>query len=273
MSGIDLAGTREALRAAASRTSALVRSVSDPAAPVPNLSWTVAETAAHLVTGLQHYAGLVTGETDIQEYLALAPPRATPTERGVIANARMLEEFTERDPRRLADLLISAAENFIAVSDRRPTDEPIPAFNGLAMTVPVMASAMLGEQLLHGLDMARAVGGDWTISRAEALHVIAGVMAMIPDYVDRQKAAGLHLAYELRFRDGPRYRVTIEDGSAAVGPAGGAVDCWISADPVAYLLVGYGRTSQWASILQGKILSAGRKPWLGAKLGQLFVKV
>lgn len=273
MSGIDLAGTQEALRAAASRTSALVRSVTDPATPVPNLSWTVAETAAHLVTGLQHYTGLVTGETDIQEHLALASAAATPSERAVIANARLLEEFPERDPRRLADMLVRAAEGFIAVSDRRPTDEPMLTFNGLPMTVPIMTSAMLGEQLIHGLDIARAVGADWTITRTEALHVIAGVMAMIPDYLDRQKAAGLHLAYELRFRDGPRYRVTIDDGSAAVGLAGGTVDCWISADPVAYLLVGYGRSGQWASILRGKILSAGRKPWLGAKLGQLFVKV
>ena len=138
---------------------------------------------------------------------------------------RLLQEFTERDLGRLADMLVNAADGFIAVGGRRPPDEPIVTSNGLPMTVPIMTSAMLGEQLIHGLDIARAVGAAWPISRADALRVIAGVMAMVPDYVDRQQAAGLHAAYELRFRGGPRYRMTIDDGTAAVGPATGQADC------------------------------------------------
>jgi uncharacterized protein (TIGR03083 family) len=268
--GIDLAGAQDALRAAACRTSALVSTVTDPATAVPNLTWTVAETAAHLVTSLQHYTGLVTGEVDVHDYLGFAPEHATPGERGGIANAQLLQEFTERDLGRLADMLVSAAEGFIAVGGRRPPDEPIMTFNGLPMTVSIMTSAMLGEQLIHGLDIARAVGAAWPISRADALRVIAGVMAMVPDYVDRQQAEGLHVAYELRFRGGPRYRMTIDDGTAAVAPATVQADCWISADPVAYLLVGYGRCGQWGSILRGKIVAGGRKPWLSLKFGHLL---
>lgn len=270
MIGVDLAGTQDALRAAAGRVSALVTAVTNPATAVPNLTWTVAETAAHLVISLRHYTGLVTGEVDIRDYLGLAPEHATPGERGGIANAQLLQEFTERDLGRLADMLVSAADGFIAVGGRRPPDEPIVTSNGLPMTVPIMTSAMLGEQLIHGLDIARAVGAAWPISRADALRVIAGVMAMVPDYVDRQQAAGLHAAYELRFRGGPRYRMTIDDGTAVVGPATGQADCWISAEPVAYLLVGYGRCGQWSSILRGKIVAGGRKPWLGLKFGRLL---
>jgi uncharacterized protein (TIGR03083 family) len=270
VSGIDLAGTQNTLRAAACRTSALVRTVINPATPVPNLTWTVAETAAHLVTGLRHYTGFVTGEVDVHDYLGLAPDNATPGERGMIANVRLLEEFTERDLGRLADMLVASADGFISVGGERPPDEPMLTFNGLPMTIPVMTSAMLGEQLIHGLDIARAVGAAWPISRADALQVIAGIMAMVPDYLDRQKAAGLHTAYELRFRSGPRYRMTIDDGTAVVGPATGQADCWISADPVAYLLVGYGRSSQRGSILRGKIVAGGRKPWLSLKFSQLL---
>lgn len=270
MFGIDLAGTQDALRAAACRTSALLRTVAEPATPVPNLTWTVAETAAHLVTSLRHYTGVVTGDVDVRDYLGLAPDDATPGERGGIANARLLQEFTERDLGRLADMLVVAADGFISVGGQRPADEPILTFNGLPMTVPIMTSAMLGELLIHGLDIARAVGADWPISRADALRIIAGVMAMVPDYVDRQKADGLHVAYELRFRGGPRYRMTIDDGTAVVGPATGQADCWISADPVAYLLVGYGRCGQWRSILRGKIVAGGRKPWLSLKFGDLL---
>lgn len=38
---------------------------------------------------------------------------------------------------------------------------------------------------------------------ADALQVAAGVIALVPDYIDRQRAAGLHVSYELRFRGGP----------------------------------------------------------------------
>lgn len=90
-----------------------------------------------------------------------------------------------------------------------------------------MATALLGEQLIHGLDIARAANSPWSISCADALQVIAGVMAMAPDYVDRRQAAGLHVSYELRFRGGPRYRLMVQDGTAAITAPGQKVDCWI----------------------------------------------
>lgn len=96
---------------------------------------------------------------------------------------------------------------------------------------------------------------------------------MVPEYVDRQKTAGLHLAYELRFRGGPRYRIEIDDGLAEVTTPGEKADCWISADPVAFLLVGYGRIGQWSQALRGKIVAGGRNPWLGLKFGGLLTGV
>lgn len=62
----------------------------------------------------------------------------------------------------------------------------------------------------------------------------------------------------------------MEDGAATVTAPGPAADCWISADPVAFLLVGYGRTSQWSAILRGKLLGGGRKPWLAPAFGGLI---
>jgi hypothetical protein len=66
---------------------------------------------------------------------------------------------------------------------------------------------------------------------------------------------------------GPRYLIAIDDGVAHVTGAGPRADCWISADPVAFLLVGYGRASQWSQIARGKLLAGGRKPWLGTAFG------
>ena len=44
----------------------------------------------------------------------------------------------------------------------------------------------------------------------------------------------------------------------------------ITADPVAFLLLGYGRISQWSPILRGKLRAGGRKPWLAMKFATLL---
>lgn len=271
--GVALEATALALRAAAERTSMLLRTVVDPATAVPGLAWTVAETAAHLVESARGYTGFITGERDAHADLALAPDAASPGERGAIVNAHLLENVNEADLSRLADEVIAEVDRLIASFERRTPDELIPTWTGVTMTVPTIAAALLGEQVIHGLDIARAVGAPWPISPVDALLVIAGALAVAPSYVDRRKAAGLHIAYELRFRGGPRYRFTIDDGTAAVGPPGGTVDCWISADPVAFLLVSYGRTGQWGPTIRGRIIAGGRKPWLGLKFGQLLTSI
>jgi hypothetical protein len=58
---------------------------------------------------------------------------------------------------------------------------------------------------------------------------------------------------------------------AAVELASGqAIDCHLWADPVALMLVVYGRIGQWGPIARGRLLAWGRKPWLGLKFKNLF---
>ncbi len=260
----------EGLRQAAARTAALLRQLPNPAAAVPGLDWSVAETAVHLVAELRDYTSLVTGERETSGYLGPEATRQTPSQRSASANARQLEEVTERDLPALADMITAQADSFIAASAQRSDDERFRTANGIAMSVPVMIAALLGEQLIHGLDIARAAGARWPISRPDALAVIDGVMAMVPDYIDRERAAGKKVSYELRFRGGPRYWLRIDDGTAMLGEPGGKVDCWISADPVAFLLVGYGRTGQWGQVLRGKLVAGGRAPWHGLAFGKMI---
>ena len=44
------------------------------------------------------------------------------------------------------------------------------------------------------------------------------------------------------------------------------VDCHLSVDPAAFLLVAWGRISQWQAIPKGQLLAWGRRPWLGLQL-------
>ncbi|HWE69144.1 MAG TPA: maleylpyruvate isomerase N-terminal domain-containing protein [Acidimicrobiales bacterium] len=259
-----------ALQDAALRAAAMLLTVPDHGVPVPGLDWTVTETAAHLVAEIEDYADFLTGDLDPRIGLALSAPDSTPTELSAASNRRQLEASAGLDLAELADRLVPAAEAFGAAASRRSDDEPVLASNGLFTTVPAMTTALLGEVLVHGFDIARAARLDWTIDPHDALAVLDGIMTMVPEYVDRQASAGIHVTYELRFRKGPRYRLSIDDGAAEVSGPGGKVDCWISADPVAFLLVGYGRIGQWGQILRGRMLAGGAKPWLGFKFGELL---
>ncbi|MCV7234096.1 hypothetical protein BST20_25375 [Mycobacterium branderi] len=133
-----------------------------------------------------------------------------------------------------------------------------------------MTCLLLGEQLVHGLDIARATGRAWTIGRDDALRVVPAALALAPNYLRQSRTRGMHATFELRMRGGGRYRIAVDDGTAVVSAAGEKADCVITADPVTFLLIGFGRVSQWPQIIRGRLLAGGRKPWLAAKFGTLL---
>lgn len=263
----DVEQAADALRHAAVRVAELLRAVPNPTAAVPGLAWNVSETAAHMLGELRDYRSCVLGQRHPE---GLSADTETPTRRTALANTQQLVRFSERDLSQLAEMVPRAADDFLAASaDLSPTAR-IPTPTGLAMTVSTMIPTLLGELVVHGLDIARAGGKRWEISRSDALIVLSGVLALLPDYVDRRHAADRNISYELRFRGGPRVRLTIRDGEASVEDAKGNVDCWISADPVAFLLVGYGRAGQWGQIARGRMVAGGRKPWLATEFSRLI---
>lgn len=48
-------------------------------------------------------------------------------------------------------------------------------------------------------------------------------------------------------------------------------DIMMTADPVAYLLIGFGRQPIWRAALSGRVVASGRKPWDRLTLPKLFV--
>jgi hypothetical protein len=89
--------------------------------------------------------------------------------------------------------------------------------------------------------------------------------------VNAGKATGLRATYDIRIRGGDRFDFIFDDGELnIVEPSSRRVDCHISADPVAFLLVVWNRQSQWPAIATGKLMAWGRKPWLGPQLRALM---
>jgi hypothetical protein len=261
--------TLGALREAVARSADLWRHIDRPDASAPGLSWTIGETAAHVVGDLRDYTQALTRHAN--GYMTHANrPTESPSRLSAKVNARHLEEVPDRNLRRLADMLEASAEAYLNVAMACDSSVDIATPNGLVIGPSTMSALLLGEQLIHGLDMARAADIPWTISAADAFLVIPGVLTVAPQYLRPRRAAGVHVSYELRMRGGGSYRMAVDDGMAVVTAAGEKADCVITADPVAFLLLGYGRISQLSPVLRGQLRPGGRKPWLAMKFGRLL---
>ena len=261
--------TLTALRDAVARSAALWRDIDKPDAPAPGLKWTAAETAAHVVGDLRDYTQALTRHAN--GYMTHANrPTESPSGLSAMVNARHLEEVPERNLHHLADLLEAAAAAYLAAAASADTGADIATPNGLVIGPSTMTCLLLGEQLVHGLDIARAAGLRWTIGAGDALLVIPGVLTVLPQYLRPSRAAGVRISFELRMRGGAGYRMAVSDGTAVVTSAGEKADCRITADPVAFLLLGYGRIPQWSPVIRGQLRLGGRKPWLARKFGWLL---
>jgi Mycothiol maleylpyruvate isomerase N-terminal domain len=268
-------GTAAALAGAAGKTAQLLRSGLDPAARVPGLTWTAAETAAHLVADLREHTAILAGTHHAPGTAGGPGDGRNAAERGAATNRAQLGAFTERDLGVLAGLTEQAAAAFNTALAARPGREPVVTANGVPMAPATLASVLLGEQLIHGLDLARSAGRPWPITRSDALRVIPGIMAIAGDYLDPDAAHGLHVTYELRFGPRERYRFVVDGPTSTASPAEGThgrPDCVITADPVAFLLLGYGRAGQWSQILRGKLRAGGRRPWLAQRFSSLLTR-
>jgi hypothetical protein len=261
--------TLNALRGAVARSADLWRRIDKPDAPAPGLAWTAAETAAHVVGDLRDYTQALTRHAG--GYMTHAnPPTESPSALSAKVNARHLEEVPERDLHRLADMLEVAVDAYLNAAAAADPGVEIATPNGLVIGPSTMAALLLGEQLVHGLDISRTAKIPWPIDKADAFLVIPGVLTVAPQYLRPRRAAGVHVSFELRMRGGPSYRMAVDDGTAIVTAAGEKADCVITADPVAFLLLGYGRIPQLSPVLRGQLRPGGRKPWRAMKFGTLL---
>jgi hypothetical protein len=263
------AQARSALAAAVGRSAQLWRSIADSSAPVPGLAWTAGQTAAHVVADMGEYTEVlarhVNGET-----AELKIPEGSHARARKSANDRQLVDVPERDMRRLADLLERSAARYLAAAAAIDASERVALLttDGLVLEPAVMTCVLLGEQLVHGLDVARAAHRPWNIDRDDALLAIPAALSLVPKYVRRSRTTDV--SFELRLRGASRYRVAITDGTGVVTAAGEKADCVITADPVTFLLLGLNRVPQLPQLLRGKLRPGGRKPWLAAKFGTLL---
>lgn len=257
----DVAALAAAIEEVGRRIGTLLR-----AEPDPNVTalghWTVQDLAVHLVTGTDMYRGMLAGTASpYQRFEDFAAQSDT-----------LLETF---DGDRSLPVLATQLETSAAELGRElvatPTDRPMGWHAGLPVPLSTLAATLLGELVVHGLDLARASGQRWDIEPGHASGIFWGLLPVVPYYVDRQAAADTVATYELRVQGVPAVHLAFQRGELTVTPANGdTADCKITAEPVTWLLTSYGRVSPLRGALTGKIRAGGRKPWLAFSFDRLL---
>lgn len=237
----------------------LLRRADDANRRVRGLDWSVAELGAHLVSGATRYREMAMGA------------RLEGRDDMAATNARLIDEIGTSDLDVLAARLEEETATLLVAFGDDP-GAPFPWYD-LDLRMAQGVGTILGDYLVHGVDLSRTLGEPWAIDRAEALTVVDALVPILPNYVDPEGVAGVRASIELRLRGREPLAIAIADGAATVseGPAR-RPDLTVSADPVAYLLSAYGRSGPWKPALSGKIVAWGRRPSLALRLPKFFLQ-
>ncbi len=261
---VDLAQARAALAAVVPQLTRSIRSISDPSRHAIGV-WNAGDVAVHLANAWELVPALAARR--------VASPLRELGELEALTRATVNNE-SGRDCRMAADRIDAAAAAFMTAIAGANQNETAPwLVRGIDMPIAVFACHLLSESLVHGDDIARAERRRWPIKREHAALAVDGfavpIMGVLPPsaMVDRACAAGLRASYEVRLRGGRSTVIAIDNGALCIElPSLRQVDCHISADPAAMLLVMYDRRSLWNAIARGQIIAWGRRPWLAPRL-------
>jgi uncharacterized protein (TIGR03083 family) len=259
----DFERTVAAVRGMTARYAGLLREVPGPSRNAIG-HWSIMDTAVHTSHAFSFPSRLMDGDLS---------PMKDHTQMSETWD-RLVAEDADRDMAALASKVEASAEAFLDRATKDNWTEQVVWHGGLKVPVFALASILLTEGEMHGRDIALASHIPWTISRGHGVLMLEGLSAVMPHYLDPAQAQGLEASFAVHLRGGRVIYFLVSGGQLEVSTdRPSTVDCRISADPVTYLLVGYGRISQWAPLLTGKIVAYGRKPWLGLRFAKLFYSI
>lgn len=259
---VDWASARRAVAEAAPRLTAMLRAATKPDAPALG-TWSVRQVAVHIslaadaVWAMTKGGGHLIG--DVWDLSTLSQV--------------MIEGEGRRSLPEMADRIDASVAGFLRDTEGGAADAAHSwLVQGTEMPLPTLTCHILNELTVHGLDIARAEGVPWEIDRGHASLIVMGFVFPALHTLGRsvvvpEKAGTARARFEVRLRGDGRAWLRFSDGDFSVeGAPQGPVDCHLSVDPAAFLLVSWGRINQWSAIPKGQLLAWGRKPWLGLQL-------
>ena len=251
----------------AARVADLIRSVPDPRAPALG-SWDAGQLSAHMVHVF---------EVDLDLLNEVPSPLADLDDLSALTESMVRDEPVS-DPPALAARVEAAASAFVSVAEQMDGTEPRYWLGGVKVTASTLACHIVNESLIHGLDLGRAAGRPWPVERAHARLAFEGFICPMyrslgrpPFAVDQRRAAGVQACFDLRIRGGDRVFFVFDGGGLRMEPPSDRrVDCRMSIDPRALMLLAWHRTGLVAPVVKGQVLPWGRKPWLALRLPGLI---
>jgi uncharacterized damage-inducible protein DinB len=259
-SSIDI--TCEALLRCADQVADLLRRIGDPTPRAIGI-WNIAETATHLALSSPFFLAVARGEVEPED---ITDNAAT--------TVRAVAEEAERDLERLADRIVAGESALAAYARSLGSDGSVSPFRGITFPMSTMLGVELGELIVHGFDMARAAGMPWHVDPVDAALALAAEVQVLPIMLDEERAEGLRLGCRLHIRHGSTVDILIEDGRLRVEPPGAVrVDCHLTVDPMAFLILSFHRIGQTGPLLTGKVISWGRRPWAAPRLQSVLTSV
>ena len=257
---VDWPAAQKAVAEAGTRFTALLRSVTRPDAPALG-HWSSSQVAVHVSIVTDAIWAMTRGGGNV-----LADVWDLPKLSQVLIDGE-----GRRTPAEMADRIDASVARFLAAMKAAGEDTSHSwLIQGTEMPLSTLTCHILNELTIHGLDIARAEGVPWPIDKAHATLIVQGFFFSALHTLGRamvvQDKAG-NARFEIRLRADGRAWVLFADGNLSVEASPqGPGDCHLSVDPAAFLLVSWGRTSQWPGIAKGQLLAWGRKPWLGMQM-------
>jgi uncharacterized protein (TIGR03083 family) len=207
-----------------------------PDTPLLSGTWTVHDTAAHLVTMAGRYLNanrqLAESQRELREM-----------------NQREIEEFASATMGELVGRLRSRTAKYGAFWSEQPLDAQFPYRAGFPLDAATLRSNWIAELLIHGRDVALATGEEWSLDDTSSLLTLRVLARVLPRYVD---AAGLgRYSLVIAPDGGSPFSVVVNDGTAEVHPE--AVDGAdrLSGSPATLVLLFYGRVGLAQALATG----------------------
>lgn len=240
------------------RFDALVREV--PADTVVGGTWTAGEVVGHLVNV-------------VNRYTAFSPERLGATPRAVDAiNAREVGEWSGRP---LADALaaldreMDAFRRLWGPEGGMPLDQPVPFHGSAKIDVQAVLTNLIGEYLVHGLDVAEAVGVPWEIDARDGA-LLATFGAQILPFYAKPEGSPLVVRFDL---EGMGPWVLSVDGPATTSRpphADDDPDVVLDGPAAPAMLLFYGRLNLAGAEARGLRVVGGTHPERAATLTDRF---
>ena len=259
----DVPDVRDAFGRSRAQMAASLRAMSNGRRPVPGMTWSVADLAAHLVVTLQQLVLALGGQPCAYD---------GSTEAGTTAavDERLLAAFAERDMGHLASMFEDESAKFASAVGALDASHPVPAIATHATSAAICAIFAVDHHN-HGMQLARAGGPAWQLDVTD----IRGCLATVaPALYDRRAAASMQRQLALHLRGAPPLGISVAHGALEVGTPSGRVDCHVVADPATFLeLSAGGFVSRSHALVTGKLWAYGRRPWAAVALTKLLPPV